>query len=622
MPPFDVNPQEFEYAETILAAYPEGKLKRTKEIEGREVTRILVPNPEGTKGAWQEIEVTPDFSILHSFIKAPLPARSEESKTSEQSTPTSALYALNASENGEDAYFYRTQTIKESESRTQKRTMKLAQDREGRVYVYKVVERVGEQSIGDQPNEIHFAHLMEQTPHDQRSKRTYTDHTKETYIFYYLGQDLNDYLKDSSELPENERIMLALKMLTLINGLHESGIVHRDLKLENILVDLNCKLSLIDWETAYQLSDQATGINLPDCRGTIGSMAPEIFQAERGNTDSYFYDINTTEVYALGVSLGRVFNIWDYFLLFDKDMPLEIEHDTRLAPLIQNGTLYKNSLVLRVREVANGLKITPTLYRYKKRSQELTPIVFKEGLGTLRNHTNASTYRITKNKETMPILQKITQACCWIPTEIYITTPSLQPIYSALYDLQQRMVAYDPTRRVNLEERVAFFANPVICTFTEQFLKKMWHFQSCILNASENYLGYHNTFRFTLFHGADGKERVMNLMREITQARTLEEIRQSVFDFFQAKNVGVHNHSFISFFLEALQSSMNNNTLSPEEITSTFGTQIDWDLDYHDKSVLPHRKEAIKQIQNLVDFLQSIYDMSRHSLSGRTSITA
>lgn len=65
---------------------------------------------------------------------------------------------------------------------------------------------------------------------------------------------------------------LLLQLLDSLNYMHERKIVHRDLKLENILIDDNLNLKVADFGFACYKSIDA----LKSYRGTMTYMAPEI----------------------------------------------------------------------------------------------------------------------------------------------------------------------------------------------------------------------------------------------------------------------------------------------------------------------------------------------------------
>ena len=63
-------------------------------------------------------------------------------------------------------------------------------------------------------------------------------------------------------------------MLKAIKFIHSKGIAHRDLKLENILVDENFNIKIND----FGLSASTEG-QLMSHKGTLDFWAPEIFEA-------------------------------------------------------------------------------------------------------------------------------------------------------------------------------------------------------------------------------------------------------------------------------------------------------------------------------------------------------
>jgi MAP/microtubule affinity-regulating kinase len=89
-----------------------------------------------------------------------------------------------------------------------------------------------------------------------------------------LGEcSLQDYLKQSDfQLSEHAARNMIYGILDALNYCHQHNIVHRDLKLENILVSPDGTPKLIDFGFTY-LADQK--ISNTFC-GTLFYMAPEI----------------------------------------------------------------------------------------------------------------------------------------------------------------------------------------------------------------------------------------------------------------------------------------------------------------------------------------------------------
>ena len=64
---------------------------------------------------------------------------------------------------------------------------------------------------------------------------------------YYPGGDLYSLLEERGTLQQNEVINLAAKIVLILEDLHERGLIHRDLKSENFLLDEKGSLVLCDF---------------------------------------------------------------------------------------------------------------------------------------------------------------------------------------------------------------------------------------------------------------------------------------------------------------------------------------------------------------------------------------
>ena len=101
------------------------------------------------------------------------------------------------------------------------------------------------------------------------------------YIFivmeYCEGKDFMDYILSKSFLSESEALKYFQELINALFYLHSQNIAHRDIKIDNILLDQNKDLKLIDFglSTKYQenkLLDQPCG--------TIVYSAPEVLEGK------------------------------------------------------------------------------------------------------------------------------------------------------------------------------------------------------------------------------------------------------------------------------------------------------------------------------------------------------
>jgi serine/threonine protein kinase len=81
-----------------------------------------------------------------------------------------------------------------------------------------------------------------------------------------------DYCAAASGLPENFARQFWSQLLSAVDYVHKKGVAHRDLKLENVLLDLDCNVKLMDFGMWKMFSEEV----LKTYTGTENYMAPEM----------------------------------------------------------------------------------------------------------------------------------------------------------------------------------------------------------------------------------------------------------------------------------------------------------------------------------------------------------
>jgi serine/threonine protein phosphatase PrpC len=116
-----------------------------------------------------------------------------------------------------------------------------------------------------------------------------------TVMPLYHGELLETRLTRRLGLEEGRNI--AIKLARGVAALHRAGIIHRDIKPDNVILEPEGSLKLLDLGVV-----RVPGLeDFPpeDIPGTAAYMAPEMFDGEGGN--------EATDLYALGVTMFRAF---------------------------------------------------------------------------------------------------------------------------------------------------------------------------------------------------------------------------------------------------------------------------------------------------------------------------
>jgi len=113
---------------------------------------------------------------------------------------------------------------------------------------------------------------------------------------YLEGQTLSELLKSVHPLPEPDAVKIASRICEALSSLHSKGVVHRDMKPQNIMLCNDGSIRIMDFGIARaQSSRRLTFVGFTPTMGTPDYMAPEQVRGSRGD--------ERTDIYSLGAIL-------------------------------------------------------------------------------------------------------------------------------------------------------------------------------------------------------------------------------------------------------------------------------------------------------------------------------
>ena len=110
---------------------------------------------------------------------------------------------------------------------------------------------------------------------------------------YIAGKSLTDYISEHRKLSEREIIDLGIQICSILEYLHgfnKSGVMHLDLKPDNILIDGDNTIKIIDFDSSVE-----SGQEVLEKFGSAGYAAPEQYYSARV--------ARTADIYGIGMLL-------------------------------------------------------------------------------------------------------------------------------------------------------------------------------------------------------------------------------------------------------------------------------------------------------------------------------
>ncbi|MCL1989566.1 MAG: protein kinase [Defluviitaleaceae bacterium] len=111
---------------------------------------------------------------------------------------------------------------------------------------------------------------------------------------YIRGKTLKDYLREIGPLTAEEAIYVMIQICQGVDQAHEQGIIHRDLKSQNIMIDDELNVKIADFGIALS-SNEADMTQTNTIMGSVHYLAPELARGSLATVAS--------DIYSLGILL-------------------------------------------------------------------------------------------------------------------------------------------------------------------------------------------------------------------------------------------------------------------------------------------------------------------------------
>ena len=111
---------------------------------------------------------------------------------------------------------------------------------------------------------------------------------------YVEGQTLKNLIEESCRLSPSQAIGICCQILDALNAAHNQGIIHRDIKPQNIIINSRGKAKLADFGIAREVTASTVTFDGKNIIGSVHYISPEQAKGEMAGAESDIYSVGIT----------------------------------------------------------------------------------------------------------------------------------------------------------------------------------------------------------------------------------------------------------------------------------------------------------------------------------------
>lgn len=124
-------------------------------------------------------------------------------------------------------------------------------------------------------------------------------------VFEFVdGKTLKDIITEHGQLPQGTSVQIAIRILSALRHAHEAGVIHRDIKPQNILVDKQGYIKVSDFGIARMVGTHTADVDQK--QGVMGSVHYFSPEQARGETATFASDLYSVGCVLYEMLTGRV----------------------------------------------------------------------------------------------------------------------------------------------------------------------------------------------------------------------------------------------------------------------------------------------------------------------------